>query len=42
MEESATPDQNRKAVQRRIKLRNHLFDVLMSHFTTETNEFDTK
>ena len=29
-------------VRRRIRLRNLLLDVLMSHFTTEHNEFDTK
>ena len=30
------------SIRRRIRLRNHLFDVLMSHLTTETNEFDIK
>ena len=29
-------------VRRRVRLRNLLLDVLMSHFTTEHNEFDTK
>ena len=34
--------ESRKMLRKTIKLRNHLFDVLMSHFTTETNEFDVK
>lgn len=29
-------------VRKRIRLRNLLLDVLMSHFTTEHNEFDTR
>lgn len=40
--EVATVSENRSIIRRRIKLRNHLLDVLTSHLTTETNQFDVK
>ena len=33
---------NQMKLKRKIRLRNHLLDVLMSHFTTEMNEFDIR
>ena len=41
-DEVAAIGESRSKIRRRIRLRNHLFDVLMSHLTTETNQFDTK
>ena len=39
---SSLDDQDVTKQRKQIRLRNLLLDVLMSHFTTEHNEFDTK
>ena len=39
---SSLDDQDVAKQRKQIRLRNLLLDVLMSHFTTERNEFDTK